>query len=486
MNERIVRLLLVLLAVWSINANANLCGLDRLNDRYRGESRNVSGASFTPPGYLGSVAEYNAWILACNRKRDSHGAALDREIDPDSPDGFASNLPPRMVKGRIEYLDAVVSQLKYGYRLQRVNGEWVVTVSIRLLFPERPIKNRLDIPAELAVQLGLMTAPDGAIGTRDCDAGQEGTARLPIRTVVNQGRLVTFDGFGCRLERDRRLANGEKLLDHFYLFWKQAIETAWSRPGFRIEVVFPDYPSPLFPPPAAGVATAFDKTNTEWKIRFSNNAEKRTTFQQLPFKWENAAMALAGATIAHEAGHLLGLDDEYRENNRGAKNAWRDCTAHGGADYLMCSQTFAGDGTPANDVGGIGRPEAAKGIYAWIITRRYAIGDAPECTDDADCSFAEYCDRGGVLALAKNVCAPRLGVCEACDRDNECVSGNCTLLRCVAATSLAIGTTCCRNQQCASNNCSSKGQCQCRRNDDCPSGQKCREGFLGIGLNECR
>lgn len=477
-------LLAVLLLVLASTGYANLCGLGQLNDRYRTEAGQAVAQAFSPPDYHPTIAEYDGWILACNRKRDSHGNKLDQLISASSADTFGADLPVKMVKGRLEFLDGVVTKLKYAYQLQRDSGEWTLTLAVRMEFPERPIANRLDIAADLAVPLGLMTAPNGAAGTLPCDLAQVQLAD-GVRTRVDLGRIDTFDGFGCRLPRDRLLANGEKLLDHFYLFWKSAIEQAWNRPGFRVNVVFTEYTSPLFAAATPATLTAFDKANAVWKIGFSNNPNKRATYKQVPFKWENAPMALAGATIAHETGHFLGLDDEYREKDRGVTNEWRDCDQHGGSGYLMCDQTFADDSSPENDPGGIANPEAAKGIYAWIITRRYAIGEAPECASDADCGALEYCDRGGVLALAKNVCAVRLGECDACDRNSECSSGNCTLQRCVVSTVKPLGAFCCRNAQCASDNCSRQGLCQCRRNADCPSGQKCREGFLGIGLNRC-
>jgi hypothetical protein len=81
--------------------------------------------------------------------------------------------------------------LKYAYRLRRESGPWILTLPIAFHFPDAPLKNRLDITEELALQLGLKTTAGSAAGNPlPCDKGNE-----VMSTEKKHGQLLVDVGY---------------------------------------------------------------------------------------------------------------------------------------------------------------------------------------------------------------------------------------------------------------------------------------------------
>lgn len=84
------------------------------------------------------------------------------------------------------------------------------------------------------------------------------------------------------------------------------------------------------------------------------NANVIPRYKSNPFFLHPIYSGIDPAGVVHEFGHVLGLDDEYPST---------ECVPLGGADYIMCD---------AFSLGG----DNQKGVYPWIVTRRYMGGKA--------------------------------------------------------------------------------------------------------------
>lgn len=511
---------------------ANLCEKSNITDRFKKEAQAIRGEYFAQavPDYVGDNG-YNAWILACNRQRDNQGKELNDKINPATGGKFADDLPPVSIKGQYSFYGNSVAaniftSLEYRYRLQRSHGTWLVTLPIDLKIPgvvygrdtrAQPVivlSNRLDIAQPLAVKLGLMSR-DGK-GNLECDQGREKWKRTPPGVtparVVDTGFIGpapnTYDGVACRLPLNRTLAAGKPLLESYYDFWARTIEVAWSRPGFEVKVwmlgqFYVD----------AKMMKILEHEDQIWHIHMTLDPNQRPRYRSAVLWVPHFYTGAYPSTIAHESGHELGLDDEYRENDKGGKNAWRDCVGQHselpGASYIMCDASAASvtsvPGQPrwweppftiANAAWwmapyNITNPEAAKGIYAWIVTRRYAVGLADQCNDDVDCvDGKQFCDKGGIANIGRNKCVAKKQENEPCGADAQCrtpaICKGKPLGRCATEASVAFGGSCTRDVQCVTGSCSADGHCQCVKDTDCRNEQYCDKGSLaGIGRNSC-
>jgi hypothetical protein len=157
----------------------------------------------------------------------------------------------------------------------------------------------------------------------------------------------------------------------------------------------------------------------------------------------------------------------------------------------MCSASYATlDDTFYNSPGGISNPEAAKGIYAWIITRRYAAGKAEFCNSENDCKSSEYCAET-ITDLKRKHCEARKGEGAKCSADKQCVQGAICkgkpAGKCIVESSVAIGGSCLKDAQCKTGSCNNVGICQCKEDGDCNNNEYCdKGGALGVGRNICR
>jgi hypothetical protein len=493
-------------------ASANLCEKSNLTNRYRSEARLVRGKDFSlSPDYYGDD-EYNAWILACNRDRDNRGKELDAEIDPNSGGGFAPDLPNVSIKGQYSYYGNSVganafTSLEYRYQLRRESGTWVVTLPIRLSIPgvlyaadtrgdqRQVLSNRLDIPEPLAVQLGVMSV--GGIGRKECDRGREKMKVLPgFEPVVDTGYIpavdAASDGPACRLPKDRVLPGGTKVLNAYYDMWRGSIEAAWNRKGFEIQVLMLDIDAVT-----ESRMKSFERDDQIWTVHAALDPSLRARYRSAFLSVPNLYTGVYPGTIAHESGHELGLDDEYRENDKGGKNAWRDCydAAAGGIgmSYMMCSSGDYVSNEADSDYRTapyfITTPSAAKGIYTWIITRRYAVGELEQCFSDADCGSSHYCD-AGTLGVGRNQCKADKRENDSCSADHQCASGAICkgkpVGKCITEASVALGAHCEKDAQCISGSCNTQSVCQCKSDGDCGGGHYCDTGTLALGRNVCK
>lgn len=506
-------------------AHANLCEKSNITDRHRTEAKTaegdegfVNGVTWPSSGASSSTStsdyvgdrEYNAWILSCNRQRDNRGKEIDQDIDAATGGTFAKDLPEASIKGQYSfYGDSlathVFTSLEYRYLLKRVQGTWIVTLPIDLDLKNLsyagkgkvrvPLENRLDVSQYLAVELGVMS-PKGK-GTLPCDQGQEKWTSVPgAAKVVDTGFIgpddATYDGVACRLPMDSHVPGGRRLLDEYYRHWRDVIETAWAHQGFTVEVLILDHDTI-----DADLLKQIKQDDLIWHVHTTLDPQQRARYRS-GFLWEPHMYTGAyPSTIAHEAGHELGLDDEYRENDKGGKNAWRDCSGDHlelpGASYLMCntdSISSPNDGDAWFTArAAVTHPDANKAIYPWIITRRYAVGLKAQCHQDSDCGGDQYCDQGGFAKLGRNSCVKRKRENETCGADNQCLAGTVCkgkpFGRCITEASVALGGTCTRDAQCKTGSCNSDDVCQCTADTDCLGTQYCHEGFAGIGQNRC-
>lgn len=117
-------------------------------------------------------------------------------------------------------------------------------------------------------------------------------------------------------------------------------------------------------------------------------------------------------------------------------------------------------------------------------------GDCPP--PDEPCPHGYYCDLGLIGPAGVNSCFCAKKSCDFCTADKQCGTGKyCEgkpTGRCITGTeNRNLGETCCRGDQCKSGSCTlDNGQCQCVVNSDCPSGQYCDLGIVGIGKNRCK
>jgi hypothetical protein len=113
-----------------------------------------------------------------------------------------------------------------------------------------------------------------------------------------------------------------------------------------------------------------------------------------------------------------------------------------------------------------------------------------QCKVASDCGAGQYCDTG-TLSVGVNSCKTLKVSCDFCTADKQCGTGmHCDgkpTGRCITGNEgYALGHSCCRDDQCASDSCTvDNGHCQCKKNSDCPTGQFCKSGVLGIGSNSC-
>ncbi|MGD8358703.1 MAG: hypothetical protein PVG42_11655 [Lysobacterales bacterium] len=322
-------------------AHATLCKPDRIAQRDRTEAKRVTDAPFGQGRHAGEH-DYNARVIGCNRWRDD----LGYDVDQTSPvkHEYDDTLSPRIIKGHIRYFN--VANMRYGYALERQGGDWIVTVAARFHFPSKKFPKRLDIPMELAQQLGI---------------AQQSCATTERKGLNIVGGLVVVDDYpdACRLERDM-VVHGTPITEHLMEYWRDAITRFWSQPGHGFEVhMLIDNLGEL----SDDELKAFKKRNAVWHIRLNHNKNSRAMYRASIGRPHPLYAGTDAAVIVHEFGHVLGLDDEYP----GSKHPpdYRDCMALGGDYYAMC------DMPPADWEAHTGY---AKGVYAWIATRRYGVG----------------------------------------------------------------------------------------------------------------
>lgn len=462
-------------------AQANFCKLDT-TDRARDEAKQLESETFAAPytdstvDYVGD-REYNADIITCNRKRDQKSGRIERE----APLGerFSSTLPPRTIKGHYTYYST--ASLRYAYELSRENGEWKLRIPMEFDWPDSRMTDMIDISGELVAQLNDATlnslcSPSNAKLDKDGKTVLSGFIPQDLGNAA--GKDAVAGGTACRVKRNLEVAD-KSILAHLKEFYRQSITRAWNRPGFTVEPV-------IIGTDKASQAelNAWRTDETIWKLQLNLDPSHRASFKRWLFKWNHMYTGSPSAVIAHEFGHIIGLDDEY---GWGPAMGPRDCdnkdsTAQ--SNYIMCSQwaSSESDSTTDDDV-----RNGAKAVYVWLVTQRYGMGKEYACKEDGDCSLDEYCGKHG---LDRNVCEQRRDADSECSSDKQCVTGlSCLgkpLGRCEPESTQALGEFCVNDKHCISGSCTREFGCQCKDRGDCGAGRYCDTGTLEFGHNTCK
>ncbi len=114
------------------------------------------------------------------------------------------------------------------------------------------------------------------------------------------------------------------------------------------------------------------------------------------------------------------------------------------------------------------------------------------CTGDDSCASNEWCDNSLTIK-----CWPGKASGDTCNRKRQCQSSECQLCptfpglsMCAGPATKNLGGSCLFDRDCKVGKCSGNiacvnGECVCAQDSDCPSGQRCDKGKLGIGQNRC-
>lgn len=321
----------VMLLLGSTAADATLCKPKHVKKRHNVESARLAKEAYAKGSYSGARS-YDAKVIGCNRHRDGKGKKIEKKISAGYT--FPKNLKAKLVKGHIKYYN--LAPMRYGYQIERKNGEWLVTVPVKFHFPKRRFRKRLDIPMGLAKTLGIEKTV--------CSTTKRKRGRI-IRGFISAAKKGNNYN-ACRVNRKEKF-KGIPVTTHLMRFWRDSIEAFWSRPGFRVKVKIEN----LGEIPAA-LLKKYNKRNIVWQIRMNHN-NNRAMYKASIGRSHPLYAGLPRSTIVHEFGHVIGLDDEYPEPALGRKTpSWRICNYK----YVMC-----GNGV-------------ARGVYPWIITRRYVVG----------------------------------------------------------------------------------------------------------------
>lgn len=220
-----------------------------------------------------------------------------------------------------------------------------MTVPVQFHFPDK-FPNRLDIPMELAVELGIAKT---ICATTTMKHGHVDRGHVDIDDHP-------LDKDACRVNRTEVFA-GRPATRHLMEFWRRSIQNFWTRPGFevRLQIIGVD---PIF----SATLQAYERKNIVWHVRMNHKKDSRATYKAIIGKPHPLYAGMSRDIVVHEFGHVLGLDDEYPESQN--PPPFRDCAGLGGANYEMCVVSF----NPSQ--------ERAKGVYAWIVTRRYVVSDS--------------------------------------------------------------------------------------------------------------
>lgn len=518
-------LLLLALSFWGGPALANFCKGNYVDQVHRTEARelenqryssgNDCSTSGTTTCYVGT-RDYNARVIACNRKRDvkpfklgpikdvplvHKGAGKHLDDRNATERRFARNLEPRMISGQMQYFGAAPKW--YGYILQRDNGNWIITAILDFKFPNAE-KKMLHLPVHIAARLS--TTPGGPqLFDTICRTVSSGKS--------DEGRILwkgsDEDLRACRVKRFRQLFLIDDLdrTDLDYIdenlgfttsrpatewlmhYWRAVVETLWSRQdgSFQLNVEIANF---------AGRDGEIDQEDLElfrrndvvFEVELhhregrSNNMYRPITVAGVKI-YKAIYAGLYPSGVAHEFGHSLGLDDEYaqRKNPR----AERDCDVQSGFNeaeqfaYAMCDSWHVSDDKLQQDT--------VKSIYPWLVTQRYSIGlEIKGCKSNDQCLDGQYCKK---TILSKNRCVALKRIGDNCTADKQC-GGNAVCKpkpfgKCIVEGSKQLGEACLNNPECATDRCH-QGQCVCANDNDCDGNQWCDKGTLTIGANGCK
>src|SRR5690606_18260420 len=121
---------------------------------------------------------------------------------------------------------------------------------------------------------------------------------------VDEGRIVDGDNSkwdSCRVPRELKV-NNIAITTLFMNFWRNTIESYWSRPGFTLEVLVVNLDKL-----SASKKSAYEKNRISWQVRLNHNTNNRPTYKAVAFKPVPIYAGIDSSTIAHEFGHTIGL-----------------------------------------------------------------------------------------------------------------------------------------------------------------------------------
>jgi hypothetical protein len=322
----------IFIVIQSINIlKADLCLPKYITSKYDQELSIFKKSPFSQLEFLGDP-NYNKIIINCNRKRDT----LREKISNIALEN--QNLDSRIISGKILYYG--VYPMPYGYLLDKKKGKWNITIFADFDFPILKNKNYIDISISLAEDLGIWDDPNYC-----------GTAVYKQKKQI-RGKLKK-NQYACRLNRFEKI-DDMTMEKHLFLFWKRSIESSWSNDEVNIDFLvnnLGEISSKDF--------KKYKKENIVWPIHLNFNPTSRAVYQPVLVKRRPLYSGISSFTVIHEVGHMLGLDDEYPEFQKNDLPDHKSCGKLGGIEYIMC---------------GITGKEGVKGIYHWIITRRYWAG----------------------------------------------------------------------------------------------------------------
>ena len=519
----------VLLVLQSAPTLANFCRGNYIDDVHRVEARELEKQNYSTGNNCASGSQdcwvgerdYNARIIACNRKRDvkpfkvgpindlpmvhkAAGRLLDKREK--SERNFAANLDPRMISGQIQYLGKFPKW--YGYILERKKGNWIVTTVMDFKWPKAESKV-VHLPIYLTTRLSTEVGGD-PLTLSVCRGASSGKGK--------EGMIVLDDSNGtpynraCRVQRHRQLffiggpspqyidtslsrARARPVTEWIMRYWRGVIEDIWSRPNgsFQMRVLISD----LAGQPGEMDEDDFDlykKNDVVYELELHHN-EARNTQMFRPIEvggvklYKAVYVGASPTTVAHEFGHSLGLGDEYALKAKPRTD--RDCTALTGfvsstaehLGYAMCDDwDRVGSWLNPTRVG----QQTVKSIYPWLITQRYSIGsEIRHCKEDKQCNSGEYCKKP---VLGVNYCKSAKVVGDSCTSDKQCASpAVCKpkpFGKCVVEASRKIGEICISNAECTTGKCNASF-CVCASDSNCPDGY-CDKGTITIGANQCK
>jgi len=477
---RISIFLVIFLNLIAGAAYATLCKTNNIDQRHVKEVNTMEKEAYASGDYKG-YSDYNSRVLACNRKRDSNGKAVEQVFQ--DPFGYAENLAAKLITGKMHYHG--VFPFRYFYQLERKNGSWILTSFLEMHYPSIKHAKKLEVSEHLLDDLGFK-----------CD-----------KEDVVEGNYTS-----CRLDRDKMIDSkkdksfeSKTVEEHYKEFWRRNIEQFWSKPGFTVKVKF--VPEEV----SDEKYKELKKADAIWHVRLNHNKTTRAMYKAstLIGRPHPLYTGMDRETIVHEYGHTWGLDDEYQEvvgpeisvlgNYIDAQvelgddcsNILRSKKGSESSSYIMCQNNFSS--SINNDADPDTIPfdffkEHSKAVYAWIATSRYAISGY--CEADSDCGTNQFCDKGTALGVGTNQCKPgHQDHFRICSRGEQCASGFCTTGTCYTPKSAKMGGVCFVDDECLVGHCSSpggtKGTCVCSKDGECGSGKYCDAG-VDLTKNACK
>ena len=321
--------LLILFLISSSLSHAELCSPRKVRSKHFKEielMNLISGFNLTSP----KGGRYAARVLACNNRADFKKSHTRKSEEKLRDLYLARSLRPKFITGFMNYLN--FAPLRYAYRLEKIDHEFQVTIYGRFFFG---LHRYIDIDFQMYKELNW----DKNHGpcSKSIYKSRFGKKKIYRGKFKNK-----FGQRLCRLARKRKI-KGRKVQDYLMLYWKKYIEKYWTRPGLKLTFI------PTNLKGRKGISRRFI-----WPIRFNHLPEGRATYRPLflikPFPLYTG---IPKEVFTHEAGHMLGLNDEYQEFR--SQKRWKNCRKEGGAGHIMCSS----------------RGATQKAIYPWLMVKRY-------------------------------------------------------------------------------------------------------------------